>query len=58
MIDTKSFMVGAYTVASVIYLVYMISLWNRARRVSRDLEVALESKNRASGAGDSSRSRG
>jgi hypothetical protein len=58
MIDTKSFMVGAYTVATVIYVVYMISLWNRARRVSRNLEVALESKNRSAGAGDSSRSHG
>ena len=40
MIDTKSFMVGAYTVASVIYVIYVVSLWNRARRVSKALESA------------------
>ncbi|HEY4217070.1 MAG TPA: hypothetical protein VGM67_08030 [Gemmatimonadaceae bacterium] len=40
MIDTKSFMVGAYTVATVIYVLYMLSLWNRARRVSKALDSA------------------
>lgn len=42
MIDTKSFMEAAYTVATVIYVAYMLSLWNRARRVNRALDEQAE----------------
>jgi hypothetical protein len=58
MIDTKSYMVGAYTVATAIYLTYVTSLWNRARRTSRNLAVALEAKDRAGAERDASRSQG
>ena len=44
MIDTKSYMVGAYTVATIIYVAYMVSLWSRARRVIRNVAVAVEEK--------------
>lgn len=38
MIDTQSHMTAAYVIASVIYIVYSISLWTRARRYRRRID--------------------
>ncbi len=45
MIDTRSFMIAAYTVASAIYLAYFASLWLRARRVREKIAVLRENDN-------------
>ena len=37
MIDTTSYMVAAYIVATAIYLAYSISLWVRGRRYREQL---------------------
>jgi hypothetical protein len=55
MIDTRSFMIAAYTVATAIYLAYFASLWARARRVREKILIQSEAKDRRPGASNSSR---
>jgi hypothetical protein len=52
MIDTHAEMAAGYTVATVIYAGYMLSLWLRARRVRAVILSAA--KNRSGADSDSS----
>jgi hypothetical protein len=47
MIDTRSYMVAAYTVATLIYITYFASLWVRSRRVSEKIAALSEETNRS-----------
>jgi hypothetical protein len=38
MIDTSGSFIAGYTVATLVYVVYMVTLWRRARRVRERLE--------------------
>jgi hypothetical protein len=40
MIDTRGDMIAAYTVATVIYLAYIASLWVRGRRLRQIVDDA------------------
>jgi uncharacterized membrane protein len=38
MIESTSYMTAAYIIATVIYVIYSISLWSRQRKYRRQLE--------------------
>lgn len=42
MIESTGYMTAAYIVATVIYVIYSITLWSRARRYRRQLNQTDE----------------